>query len=254
MHVTQRALGALTISLLTATALAACGSDKDGTTPSSTSSSSSSSSTTTEAELPKAAELFDKARTTALAAQSTHITGSVDDDGKPMTIDLAGTTDGSNQSLELGVGKGEKATILTVGGKYYLLGNDEFWTSQISADAAKLLGGKYVRMPAAEAKEFGDLTIKSLLTELFGDKEMKTALASPDSKVAKATYDGAAAYSITDKTGKDNGELVVSADGKATIFKLVGPDDDTGTLEFSEWDKVAKVAAPDPSKVINLPK
>ena len=85
--------------------------------------------------------------------------------------------------------------------KYYLLGNDEFWTTQISADAAKLLGGKYVRMPAAQAKDFGDLTIKSLLTDMFGDKEMKTALASEDSKVAKATYDGADAYSITDKSG-----------------------------------------------------
>ena len=252
MHASHRALGALAIPLLTATALAGCGSDKGGTTSSST--TTASSSTTTEAKPPTAADLFEQARTTALAADSTHITGSVTDDGKPMTIDLAGTTDGSNQTLELGVGKGAKATILTVGGKYYLLGNDEFWTTQISADAAKLLGGKYVRMPAAEAKDFGDLTIKSLLTELFGDKEMKAALAASDSKVTKATYDGAAAYSITDKSGKENGELLVSADGKATIFKIVGPDDDTGTLEFSEWGKVAKVAAPDPAKVINLPK
>ena len=253
MRVNHRALGALTITLLTATALAGCGSDKEGAT-SSSSTSSSSSSTTTEAKPPTAAELFDLAKKSALAADSTHITGSVDNDGQPMTIDLAGTTDGSNQTLELGVGKGAKATILTVGGKYFLLGNDEFWTGQISADAAKLLAGKYVRVPASEAKNFGDLTIKSLLTDLFSDKEMKAALASPDSKVEKATYDGAAAYSITDKSGKDNGELLVSADGKATIYRLVGPDDDTGTLEFSEWDKVAKVAAPDPDKVINLPK
>lgn len=253
MHAIHRAFGALAIPLLMATALAGCGSDEDGSTAPSTS-SSPSSSTTTAAKLPTAAELFDQARTTALAADSAHITGSVDNDGQAMTIDLAGTTDGSNQSLELGVGKGAKATILTVGGKYFLLGNDEFWTSQISADAAKLLGGKYVRMPASEAKDLGDMTIKSLLADLFSDKEMEAALAGPDSKVAKATYDGAAAYSITDKTGKDNGELLVSADGKATIHKIVGPDDDTGTLEFSEWNKVAKVAAPDPKRVINLPK
>jgi hypothetical protein len=255
MHVTRRALGALAIPLLTATALAGCGSDKAGTTSSSSSSSSSSSTTTTEAAPPTAAELFDQARKTALAADSAHITGSVKNDGQPMTIDLAGTTDGTNQTLELGVGKGAKATILTVGGKYYLLGNDEFWTSQISADAAKLLGGKYVRMPATEAKELGDMTIKSLLTDLFDDKEMQKALKSTDSKVTKSTYDGAAAYSIADKGGKANGELLVSADGKATMFKIVGPDTgDTGTLEFSEWNSVAKVAAPDPGKVINLPK
>ena len=48
--------------------------------------------------------------------------------------------------------------------------------------------------------------------------------------------------------------MLVSADGKATVFKLVGPEDETGTLEFSEWNEVAKVAAPDPDKVINLPK
>lgn len=250
MHVTRGAVTALAIPLLTATALAGCGSKDAGTT----SSSSSSSSTTTAAAPPAAATLFDQARTTALAAESAHIVGTVPDDGKAMTIDLAGTTDGTNQTLELGVGEGAKATILTVGGKYLLLGNQEFWTSQAGADAAKLLSDKFVNMPAAEAKDLGDLTIKGLLTDLFSDKEMKAALAAPDSKVTKATYDGAAAYSVTDKTGKANGELLVSADGKATIFKIVGPDDDTGTLEFSEWNKVAKVAAPDPSKVINLPK
>ena len=251
MHVNRRTLAVLAAPLLTATALAGCGSDDGGTTPSS---SSSSSTTTTEAALPTAAKLFAQAKSTALAAESAHIVGSVKDDGKDMTIDLAGTTDGSNQALEIGVGAGAKATILTVAGKYYLLGNDEFWTSQGGADAAKLLSGKYVSVPAAEAKDFGDITIKSLLTEMFDDKEMQAALASTDSKVTKTTEDGAAAYSITDKTGKDGGELIVSADGKATIFKIVGPDDDTGTLAFSEWNKVAKVAAPPASKVITLPK
>ncbi|SDP39470.1 hypothetical protein SAMN04489867_2303 [Pedococcus dokdonensis] len=254
MQVNHRVLAALAVPLLAATALAGCGSDKGDPTTSSSTSSSSSSSTTTEATLPTAAELFDQAEKSALAAKSAHITGSVENDGTSMTIDLAGTTDGSNQSLELGVGGSQKATILTVGGKYYLLGNDEFWTKQISADAAKLLGGKYVRMPAEQAKDFGDMTIKSLLKELFDDKEMQAALKAEDSKVSKATYDGAEAYSITDKSGKENGELLVSADGKATIFKIVGPDDDTGTLEFSEWDKVATIAAPAASKVINLPK
>lgn len=254
MHANHRAVGALAITLLTATALAGCGSDKEGTTPSSSSTTSSSSSTTTEAALPKAAELFDQARKTALAAKSAHITGEVTSDGKPMTIDLAGTTDGTNQSLEIGVGGGAKATILTVAGKYYLLGNDEFWTSQGGADFAKLLSGKYVKVPAADAKDFGDMTIKSLLTDMFDDKEMQDALKSGDAKVAKATYDGAAAYSVTDPAGKDKGELIVSADGKATIFKISGGDKDTGTLEFSEWNKVAKVAAPNPSQVISLPK
>jgi outer membrane murein-binding lipoprotein Lpp len=231
--------------------VAGCGSDTPDSS-SSSSSSTSSSSTTTEAKLPTATELFDQARSTALAAESAHIVGSVSNDGKPMTVDLSGATDGSNQSLELGVGGGAKATILTVGGKYYLLGNAKFWSDQISANAAKLLDGKYVKVPAAEAKDFGDLTIKSLLTELFDDKEMQAALKSPDSKVAKTTVDGGAAYSVTDKTGKKGGELIVSADGKATIFKIVGPSDDTGELEFSEWNKVAKVDAPPASQIIDV--
>ncbi|MEO6413662.1 MAG: hypothetical protein ABIO48_13835 [Pedococcus sp.] len=248
MHTTRRAFAALAVPLVTATALAACGSG-DGTSTSS--SSSSSSSTTTEAKPPTAAELFDQARATALSAKSAHITGSVTDDGKPMTVDLTGTTDGSNQSLELGVGGGAKATILTVAGKYYLLGNAKFWSGELGAQAAKLLDGKYVKIPPADAKDFGDLTIKSLLTEMFEDKEMQTALKSANAKVSKTTVDGAAAYSIADKTG---GELVVSADGKATIFKIVGPSDEEGELEFSEWNKVAKVAPPNPSTVIDLPK
>jgi hypothetical protein len=245
MRSTRRAFAALAFPLVTATALAACGSGDGDTTSSST---SSSSSTTTEAKPPTAAELFDQARTAALAAKSAHITGSVTDDGKPMTVDLAGTTDGSNQTLELGL-DGAKATILTVAGKYYLLADAKFWSKQLGAEAAKLLDGKYVKIPAAEAKDFGDLTIKSLLTDLFDDKEVQKGLKA--AKVTKTTYDGGAAYSIADKTG---GELVVSADGKATIFKIVGPSDDKGALEFSEWNKVAKVAAPNPSTVIDPPK
>lgn len=248
MHTTRRAFAALAVPLVTATALAACGSGDGDTT---SSSSSSSSSTSTAAKPPTAAELFDQARTTALAAKSTHITGSITDDGKPITVDLAGTTDGSNQSLELGIGSGAKVTILTVAGKYYLLGNAKFWSRELGGDAAKLLDGKYVKIPPTEVKEFGDLTIKSLLTDMFEDKDMQAAVKAADAKVTKTTVDGAAAYSIGDSTG---GELVVSADGKATIFKVVGPSDDEGELEFSEWDKVAKVAAPNPSTVIDPPK
>ncbi len=97
------------------------------------------------------------------------------------------------------------------------------------------------------------MTIKSLLTDLFSDKEVQASLKAADSKVTRTTVDGAAAYSITAKSGKSEGELVVSADGKATIFKIVGPDKDQGELEFSEWNQVAEVTAPDPSKVVDLP-
>lgn len=229
-------------------ALAACGSEEPGSGATGT----TSSSTTSAVELPTSKELYDQAKATALAAKSVHLAGSVTNDDAPMEVDLAGTLDGTNQKLVLGIGAGQQATILTVAGKYYLLGNDEFWTEQGGGQLADLLVDKYVLMPAADAKDFGDLTVKEALTEMFEDEDV---LAMRDSgKVAKGRLEGDEVYTLSDARGAQHGQLFLSADGKATILKVIGPRDDPGQLAFTDWDAVEPVPAPPKSKVISLPK
>jgi hypothetical protein len=229
-------------------AVAACGSEEAG---SGTTSSISASSTTT-AELPTSTELFDQAKATALAAKSVHLSGSVTNDGVPMDIDLAGQLDGSNQTLELGLGAGLKATIFTVGKKYYLLANDEFWTEQGGGDLADALKDKYVLVPAEAAKDFGDLTVKDALTEMFEDEDLQAI--GKSGTVAKGRLDGAEVYTLSDAAGAQQGQLFLSADGKATLLKMIGPRDDPGQLTFSDWNEVAPVKAPSASKVVELPR
>lgn len=248
----RRALAAV-VPLAVALGLAGCGSEKEPTAASGSSTSSSSSSTTTEAKPPSAAELYAQARKTALASESGHISGEFTDAGDTLSIDLAGTVDGSNQSLELGQGADSKITILTVGGKNYLSATEDFWAQQVGATRAKTLRDKYVNLPAAQAKEFGDLTIKGMLTDMFDDKEL-SVLEGANTRVSKTTVDGADAWKLTERSGGDGAALLVSADGKATLLRIEGPKDSPGKLDFSEWDKVPAVTAPAPSKVIDLPK
>ena len=248
----RRALAAV-VPLAVALGLAGCGSEKEPAAASGSSKSSSSSSTTTEAKPPSASELYAQARKTALASESGHISGEFTDAGDTLSIDLAGTVDGSNQSLELGQGADSKITILTVGGKNYLSATEDFWAQQVGATRAKTLRDKYVNLPAAQAKEFGDLTIKGMLTDMFDDKEM-SVLEGANTNVEKTTVDGADAWKLTERTGGDGAALLVSADGKATLLRIEGPKDSPGKLDFSEWDKVPAVTAPASSKVIDLPK
>ncbi|OLP67412.1 hypothetical protein BJM39_02745, partial [Salmonella enterica subsp. enterica serovar Javiana] len=194
----RRALVAGVVPLSVALALAGCGSEKEPAAAGSPSKASSSSSTTTEAKPPSASELYKQARKTALAAESGHIVGQFTDEGDSLSIDLAGTVDGSNQSVELGQSADSKITILTVGGKYYLSATEDFWADQVGAGPAKTLQNKFVILPAAQAKEFGDLTIKGLLTDMFEDKELGV-LDSVNTRVEKTTVDGADAWKLTER-------------------------------------------------------
>lgn len=254
-HRPCRALVAGVLPLAVALTLAGCGSEKEPAAAASSSGSSttSSSSSSTSTKAPSASDLYAKARASALAAKSAHIAGQMTEKGSTLVIDLAGTIDGTNQSLELSEGGDSKITIVTVGGKNYLSATEEFWADQVGADAAATMQGKFVILPAAQAKEFGDLTLRGLLTELFEDKGM-SGLQSANAKVEKTTVDGADAWKLTDRVGSDGAALVVSADDGATLLRIEGPKDSPGKLDFSEWDKVPALKAPDRSKVVEIPK
>lgn len=245
----RRVLRAGIVPVVAALALAGCGSSDSGDTAGG---SAGSPAKTTEApKKPSGAELVKQAKATALAAKSGRVVGSVTDEGKQMSIDLAGTLDGTNQALTMGMGGEGEATILTVGGKNYMTGDTTFWTTQAGAEAAKMLDGKYVLVPAAEAKEMGDMKLKGLLDEIFA--EDMSALESANSKVEETTVDGQKAYTLSDRVGGGGASMVVTADGKATLIKLTAPKDEPGEMTFSEWNAAKPVAAPSADSIIEPP-
>src|SRR6478735_8284371 len=92
--------GALTISL----GAAACSKSEtptNGATGQACSQSAATSTTTTQAQAPTAGEVLEKAKTNALAATSGAFAGDVEDEGKKMTIDFKGTSDGKTADITI---------------------------------------------------------------------------------------------------------------------------------------------------------
>lgn len=220
---------------------ASCGSSAtSGTTTSPV--PSVSPSTTPPAPRPGSAELFAKAKANALAAKSARVSGSLTSKGKAMTLEIAGLLNGSNQRFQMtqaGLGSFE---LRTVAGKYYLKGDAAFWSTNANKAAARKAAGKYVAVPVAQAKQLGDITIGRLLSSTFDGKEFGT-LQGLATEVTDVTVDGQPAYALSDKAG-NGAQLVISADGRARILRLVGPTSEPGTLRFSEWNAVPPLAAP----------
>lgn len=241
------------LAVLAGLSLAGCGSGSGDDSGGSSSRSATATATPTPEKTPSGAELYARARTSALAAKSGRVRGEMVQDGESMTIDLFGLSDGTNQSFTMSVGTEGRATMLTVGGKTLMSADETFWTTQLDdAELAKLFVGKYVSVPAADAEELGRATLKDLLSELFAEKEL-TALEGANTRVEKATVDGQEVFTLQERVGGDGSSIVVSADGTATLLRIVGPKDSPGTLEFTEWNAVKPVAAPAAKDVITMP-
>ncbi|WP_353951616.1 hypothetical protein V6K52_18630 [Knoellia sp. S7-12] len=216
--------------------LSACGGSDAPAKPGATASAS-----TVAKKKPTASALYQQSRDSALAAKSGHVKGSFTEDGESTAIDIAGSVDGANQQATISTPQGE-VTMLTVGGKFWIKGDRKYWTESIDADAAKAIGAKWLVVPPAEVKDMGDTTIKNLLTEMYADASM-SKLESVATAVNESTVAGVPAYVLTDKIG-GNGEIFMTADGKAQLIKLVGPKDEPGELAFTEWNAVKPFAAP----------
>ena len=240
-----RALVAVT-ALAATLALAGCGGADAPSAASPTSSAAASTASSPAApEEPSMGELYTKVRAASLAAKSGHLSGTVTQDGEKTSLDIAGRADGSNQKLEVGVGKG-KAEILTVGGKYFMSGDKAFWTEQTGdSKAAKLLVGKYVHVSAADAKDLGDLTLGAMLKEMFAEKQLST-LEKLTSSVETRTEGGAQVWVANDGSGS---EIWVDPETERLV-KIVIAGDQAGALTFDSWDAVKKVAAPPATKVV----
>lgn len=243
----RRASLAGLLSAVAALALTGCGSD--AATP--TSGSTSTTTTTPSPTTPSAGDLYSRARKSALAAKSGHLIGSFTEKGKTMNMDLAGTADGTNQSMKIKAAEGE-ITIITASGKTYLMASQKFWKSQAGAPAAKMFKGKYVLLPATQAKEMGDQTIQKVLKDMFAEGDL-SFLERANARVEKATVDGVDAWKLTEKVGGDGTAIFVSSDGKARLLKIDGGKSEPGAMTFSEWDAVPKITAPKASQVVKLP-
>lgn len=206
---------------------------------------------------PSAQDLWTKARTSALAAKSGHMKGFQSNSGQKLTIDLAGTTDGTNQQITMTGADAAGSTIrgtmtlLTVGGAYYVKGDQTFWTKQGGLTPAqfKMLNGKYIKAPAASGKAFGSFTLKMMLDAAFKVENLST-LENLTTKVEKTTHAGVPAYKITPKSS-DGTTIIVTADDNAHLLQIATTYDNAPLqYEFSQWNAVPVVKAPPANQIV----
>ncbi|HYO19369.1 MAG TPA: DUF2092 domain-containing protein [Dermatophilaceae bacterium] len=94
-----------------------------------------------------------------------------------------------------------------------------------------------------------ELKVSALLEGLFKD----LPLSGMTQKVEQTDVDGVPAYMLADRIGSQDGQIYVSADGKAQLLRIVSAKKNTGTLDFTDWDAVPPLSAPPASQQVKIP-
>lgn len=243
---------AATATVLVALAIGGCNREGQGTetaspTGSSTASTSTSPTPTPSSSLPTVGEVYRQARTAALAAPSARVVGTQTREGGPVTVDVEGNANGTNQTVFITTPSGGQAEVITVDADHWLGGDEEFWVEQTGDPAAGSgMVGKYVAISESDATELGSFTLRTMLTETFGLPEI-AALEADTSPVEEGEVDGKAVYVL----GKPDGaRLWVLADGSATLVRAVGPATAPADLVFSDWGRAQTFTPPPASMVV----
>jgi hypothetical protein len=177
------------------------------------------------------------AQKAAQAAKAVHVSGSLTDAGRPLTLDLVlvkgtggkGTMSESNLQFE----------IIRVGDKAYIKGSDAFLRQFAGAGAAQLLSGKWLQGSA----KTGSLAALAPLTDI--GTLFNGALGSTTRSVkneGETTYKGHKVVAIKDTT--TGGTLYVSATGDPYPVAIVQAGANKGTVSFDGWNKTESIDAP----------
>ena len=240
---------ASTIAALTSAVLiAGCSSSTQGTgsssRPPASSSASSSSSSPVDADA-----LRQQVAAAMKAASTFHLVGNVmDDNGKPLALDIhfgVRKTDGSITQ------NGQKIELINPGGaSVYFRAPDALWRQFGGAAAVALLHGKWVKVPAAD-KRFAELAAS------FDKDNFIAAMTSDGSsqhKLRKVGTSSVGGVPATEYKSSGGSEIYLAATGSPVILKIVDPSSGGGTMTFSDYDKPYPFAPPPASKTVDFAK
>ncbi|HEY1689191.1 MAG TPA: hypothetical protein VGF95_10045 [Solirubrobacteraceae bacterium] len=197
----------------------------------------SSGSASNDIESKSASQIVSTALKAAEGAHSVHVTGTVQDIGVPLKLDL-----------EIVRSRGAKGTIseggltiklVRIGGRAYINGGAQLYKRYGGAQAAKVLKGKWLEASATS----GELAQLGDLTDL--QKLLSAALESHGSlkKGATKTVNGEKAIAIDDTT--HGGTLYVATTGKPYPIEIVKTGSEGGKFTFDSWGKSVSLSAPE---------
>lgn len=226
----QRALApALALAALLAGLLAGCGS------------SSAPAGNGIASKTPD--EIVAAAKAAATTAATAHVSGSIVDEGKPISL-----------NMELVAGKGGKGRLtlegltirlIQVDGAVYLNGSAAFYEHVAGPAAAQLLQGKWLKAPAT-GKEFASLASLTDLGKLIG------GTLSAHGQLVHAgtrTINGQPAVGVSDAT--KGGTLYVASTGTAYPIQIVKAGTNGGAITFDRWNQPVTLSAPANAVSIN---
>ncbi len=257
---THRAIafaGALALTLGSAACSKSDPAPTTASTSTSTTSATSAPSTPAEtapttpdspaADASQAADVLAKAKASAEAAKSGAFKGEVKQDGKKMSLDFKGTSDGSTADVTVALEGEGKVRIISVGGSAYMQADETFWKAQDAPAEVQKSGAKFVKVPIEAAGLTQSLNLSAFLSQAF------TAVSADklSDTVGEESVDGVDCWVLTDKSGKDNGALYVAKDSYQLV-RFTGSVDSPGVLEFSQWDEDLGITAPAASEIIAI--
>lgn len=256
MRSTRLAGAVLVLPLIAGLTACGAGSSTAAASNGSGSATVSASAGSAGATLPTAADLYKQARATATKATSLHVRGTTAlGTDQAAQIDIAGQADGSNEKVTVTLPQTGTIILLVVGSSTYLQLTAELF-QQLGAGAGDTSAyvGKWVSIPSAQAASMsGDISLRSLLDQIYSEPEL-TAAEAASTTVQRQTLDGTDVFVLSESgTGNSPSQVIVSADGKASLVRMVGPKAGNDTLDFSEWNAVAPFTAPAASDIVTVP-
>ncbi len=176
-------------------------------------------------------QVFNDAKSAAADATSVHISGTFDDAGKNITLDLV---------LGAVAAKGfmaqdtARADLARVGNTAYMRASANFWRTFANAAAAQLLHDKWLKgsatkQPFVAFAQF--MSINALVSDAFKGHGKLTNL-------GERTYKGQKVVAIKD--AKDGSIFYVAATGKPYPIAASGG----GSITFTDWNKQVSITAP----------
>ncbi len=201
-------------------------------------SSSSSSSAGNGVESKSAQEILAAAKSAAAGASTVHVSGTIVNGGKTVSVDLhLATGKGAAGSMTV---EGQPIEIVEVGSGFYMKAGEAFYKQVGGAAAAQLLKDKWLKTPTGSG-EFASL---GALTSL--DKLLSSTLTTSGTltKTSTTTISGQPVVGITDAK---QGTLYIATTGPAYPVAIVKEGTDSGKIIFDDWNKPVTLTAPSSS-------
>ena len=175
------------------------------------------------------------AKQAAVAAKAVHVSGSITDAGRPLTLDLTIVKGGGGKGTMSEAGL--EFEIVRVADTAYIRGSDAFLRKFAGPATARLLHGKWLKGSATS----GNLAALAPLTDIV--KLFNGALNSHGKlrNAGETTYRGQKVVAIKDTT--QGGTLYVASSGTPYPVAIVGGKG-KGAIAFDGWDESASITTP----------